>query len=210
MALYITKSKEDGIKTRFRKICKAHLQTLSKKSNFSDKKTAFLLKNKLLTSKNILLYLPMQTEVNIKPLIEWLKKRRGTRVFIPYIEGISFKVIPYRLPLRKNQYGIFEARKSLFYFNNIDTVIVPVLGIDTHFKRIGFGKGMYDRFFASLPYRPKIIFIARVAWVSKLSITEHYDICADSFIANDCVLKRGLNDRIHCSRVYNIRTFRRY
>lgn len=168
------------------------------------------MKNELSTSKNILLFLPMQTEVNIKPLINWLKKRHGVRVFIPCVKGVSFKVIPYRLPLRKNQYGIFESNDSLFYLNNIDTAIVPVLGIDIHFKRIGFGKGMYDRFFASLSNHPKIIFIARTAWVSKRSITEIHDICADTFIANDCVLKRGLNGRIHCDRIYNIWNFHRH
>ena len=34
--------------------------------------------------------------------------------------------------------------------NNIDIAIVPAVGVDGNLQRIGFGKGMYDRFFEKL------------------------------------------------------------
>ncbi|MDO7253154.1 5-formyltetrahydrofolate cyclo-ligase [Helicobacter cappadocius] len=200
------------IKADFRNFCKKHLMSLSKKSNFEDKKTVAMLKREILhlKSKNILLYCPMEIEVNIYPLIYWLKKQRGVRIFIPYIEGVSFKMIPFRLPLVKNKYSIFESKKSLFYLTKIDTAIVPCIGIDRDFKRIGFGKGMYDRFFANLRFRPNIIFVSRKVIYSKQKITDKYDIDADIVLSNGCKLKRGINDRILSDRFYNIWSDCRY
>lgn len=194
------------IKADFRNFCKKQLISLSKKPNLTDRKALVILKKELLAlqSKNILLYCPMQSELNIYPLIYWLKKQKNIRIFVPYIEGVSFKMIPFRLPLEKNKYGIFEARKSLFYSTKIDTAIVPFLGIDREFKRVGFGKGMYDRFFANLPYRPHIIFVSRRIIYSKKVITQPYDIVADSVISSFCQLKRGINGRILSDRFYNI------
>ncbi|PAF41638.1 5-formyltetrahydrofolate cyclo-ligase [Helicobacter sp. 11S02596-1] len=182
------------------------MQAGCKKVNFEDKKTIALLKQELIArnAKSVLLYCPMAMEVNVYPLIAWLRQRTKIRVFIPHIDGVSFKMIPFRLPLYQNKYHIFEARKSLFYLTKIDTAVVPVLGMDKKFKRIGFGKGMYDRFFQALPYRPNVIFISRRMIVSKRIITDDYDIFGDKFISSFCVIKRGIDDRILSNRIYNI------
>lgn len=113
-------------------------------------------------------------------------------------------MIPFALPLYKNKYNILEPKTKLFYPVKIDTAIVPVLGIDSSFKRIGFGKGMYDRFFSSLNYRPKVIFLSPKTIVSRYCISDWYDVCGDEFISNFCVLERGINDRIYGNRIYNI------
>lgn len=194
------------IKADFRNFCKKQLVDLSKKSNFTDKKALLAIKKELLhlKSKNILLYCPMHSELNIYPLIYWLKKQKHIRIFVPYIEGVSFKMIPFRLPLEKNEYGIFEPKKSLFYLTKIDTAIIPFLGIDKELKRVGFGKGMYDRFFGNISYRPHVIFVNRRIIYSKKVLTQPYDIAADSVISSFCQLKRGVNGRILSDRFYNI------
>lgn len=200
------------IKADFRNFCKEKLTSLSKRSNLTDKKALLALKKELLRlkSKNILLYCPMESELNIYPLIYWLKKQKHIRIFVPYIEGVSFKMIPFRLPLEKNKYGIFEAKKSLFYLTKIDTAIVPFLGIDRELGRVGFGKGMYDRFFANISYRPHIIFVSRRIIYCKKAITQPYDIVADSVISSFCQLKRGINGRILSDRFYNIWSHSRF
>ncbi|PAF51310.1 5-formyltetrahydrofolate cyclo-ligase [Helicobacter sp. 13S00477-4] len=184
---------------------------LSKKANYQDKQTIEILKKELLNikSKRILLYCPIGLEVNIYPLIYQLRKQKGIKIFIPYVDRVSFKVVPFRLPLIKNQFNIFEPKQSLFYLTKIDTAIIPVLGIDKNFKRIGFGKGMYDRFFEMLKYRPNIIFVARKMMVSKDIITDSYDILGDKFISNFCATKRGIDDRILSDRFYNIQYYNR-
>ncbi|PAF47390.1 5-formyltetrahydrofolate cyclo-ligase [Helicobacter sp. 12S02634-8] len=178
----------------------------AKRIDFADKKIVRLLKKELLAlgSKNILLYCPMDTEVNIYPLIYWLKSRRGIRIFVPHINGVSFKMVAFRMPLHKNQYNILEAEKSLFYWAKIDTAIIPVLGIDRSFRRVGFGKGMYDRFFQTLSYRPHMIFLSKKVMVARNIITQSHDILGDKFIHSRCIVKRGFDDRILSDRVYNI------
>ena len=108
-----------------------------------------LLKN--LGSKSILLYLPLEFECDVRPLIKRL--RSTSRLYVPFMEGVSFKMVPYRLPLKKYKFDISQSGNSLFKHFRIDTAVVPAVGIDDNFKRVGFGKGMYDRFFESLGYR---------------------------------------------------------
>lgn len=66
------------------------------------------------------------------------------------MQGESFKMVPFRLPLKKKKFGIYEAGNSLRDIKNIDVAIVPVVGVDGNLQRVGFGKGMYDRFFEKL------------------------------------------------------------
>ena len=91
----------------------------------------------------------------------------------------SFKAVQYRLPLSKKKFGIFEAGNSLKNINKIDIAIVPTLGVDINLKRIGFGKGMYDRFFAKLKTKPHTIFIQSELSHVRQSICDDYDVSCD-------------------------------
>ena len=133
------------------------------------------------TAKNILLYIPLKKEVNVLPLINDLRKRK-INVFVPFMKGDSFKLVPYRLPLEKKKFGIKEPKNSFFKSKKIDLAIVPIIGIDKQYKRIGFGKGMYDRFFFRLDYKPTIIFTQLSLCKSKLTLSNNYDIQADYII----------------------------
>ncbi|MDQ7061649.1 MAG: 5-formyltetrahydrofolate cyclo-ligase [Sulfurimonas sp.] len=108
-------------------------------------------------NKSILFYYPLKFEVDISKVL--ITMRRKTNVYIPFMEGESFKMVNYRLPLRKKKFDIFEAGNSIKKINKIDVAIVPSLGVDINLQRIGFGKGMYDRFFAKLKKKPYTIFI---------------------------------------------------
>ena len=70
------------------------------------------------------------------------------------MDGVSFKMVPLRLPLERKAFGIYEPRASHRKINLIDVAIVPAVGVDGSLRRIGFGKGMYDRFFPTLKTRP--------------------------------------------------------
>jgi 5-formyltetrahydrofolate cyclo-ligase len=48
---------------------------------------------------------------------------------------------------------------------------------------VGFGKGMYDRFFEKeIGNIKKVVFVARVLCYSKEVVTDHYDVKADMVI----------------------------
>ena len=56
-------------------------------------------------AKNILLFVPLELEVNIKPLILELRKAKK-EIFVPFRQDDSFKMVKYRLPL-KNENSVF-------------------------------------------------------------------------------------------------------
>ncbi|MGX3010647.1 5-formyltetrahydrofolate cyclo-ligase [Helicobacter sp. 23-1044] len=138
--------------------------------------------------KNILLYAPLDLEANIFSLIFDLKKQKNIKIFLPFIlqngknANKIFKIVPFRLPLARNKFNILEARNSHFA-RKIDIAIIPILGADCERGRIGFGKGMYDRFCAK--YNPKnIIFVSRILHLSNAKISEWHDIKGDFIIAS--------------------------
>lgn len=128
-------------------------------------------------NKSILFYYPIGFEVDIRRVIH--KLRLNNRILLPFMQGQSFKGVRYRLPLSKKKFGIFEAGNSLKNINNIDIAIVPTLGVDVNLQRIGFGKGMYDRFFAKLKKKPYTIFIQADLCYTKKTICDDYDVSCD-------------------------------
>lgn len=133
---------------------------------------------------NLLFYSPLPLEFDIRKLLRFYRKAKGVRVFLPLMHQESFKAVQYRLPLQKKSFGVFEPSDST-YRATIDCAIVPVLGVDKKLRRIGFGKGMYDRFFA--PYKtshkiPKILFVCRNFNYASEVITQDYDIQGDVLI----------------------------
>jgi len=145
-----------------------------------------LLNNKLQKKINsrkrqkILLYFPLSFEADIVKTIK--KLRRKHDIYLPFMEGESFKMVPFRLPLKKKKFGIFEAGNTNRKINKIDIAIVPSVGVDGNLQRVGFGKGMYDRFFEKLNKRPSIIFIQPSLCYTKKSICDSYDIACDMLI----------------------------
>jgi len=130
--------------------------------------------------KSILFYTPLETEVNLMPLIN--KYRKKIDIYLPFIEEKSFKMVKYRLPLKRNNFNVLEPKNSYFKIKNIDMIIVPVVGVDGNFKRVGFGKGMYDRFYEKLKKKPIVIFVQRERCFTHKKITNDYDISADFYI----------------------------
>jgi 5-formyltetrahydrofolate cyclo-ligase len=100
------------------------------------------------------------------------------------MQGESFKIVKYRLPLYKKRFGIKEPNNSFFKAKKIDLAIIPIVGIDAVGKRIGFGKGMYDRFFCNLSYKPTMVFTQLILCKSEKILSESYDIQADYIITN--------------------------
>ncbi|APW66053.1 MULTISPECIES: 5-formyltetrahydrofolate cyclo-ligase [Arcobacteraceae] len=174
-------------KSDFRKSCIKRLKFTSVTSKYYKDKIIlkklenFINKNK---AQNILLYIPLGIEVDVQALINKLRKIKNKNVYVPYMEGDSFKIVKYRLPLQKKKFGIKEPNNSFFKADKIDLAIVPIVGVDAIGKRIGFGKGMYDRFFDRLSYKPTLVFTQLILCKSDKILSESYDIQADYIITN--------------------------
>jgi len=189
-------------KEKFRNRCKRLLH--SKNSYLFSKKVSKNLLNLLSNKKykNILLYISMDAEVDTKWLIKELRKK-NKNIFVPFMEELSFKMVKYSLPLKKKKFNIYEPKNKNKTKQKIDIAVVPVIGVDKKFKRVGFGKGMYDRFFDKLTYKPEIIFTQLYPCITKYNVTDKYDIKANFYITYGLFCKRRQNDNRDISRLGN-------
>lgn len=167
----------------FREDCFRKIKKVPKLSRFyrNAKINAGIQKElKNIKNKRVLVYNSLEFEADITKTIKKLRKKCD--IFVPFMQGESFKMVPFRLPLKKNRFGIYEAGKSLKNIYKIDIAIVPIVGIDGNLQRVGFGKGMYDRFFAKLKKRPYTIFVQTKLCYTKEIICDDYDIACDVLI----------------------------
>lgn len=167
----------------FRKSCLEKIKALprhNKRYRDSLVCKSLLKELKSLKGKSILFYYPLRFEVDISKVLIAMRRRKN--VYLPFMEGESFKMVNYRLPLTKKKFDIFEAGNSIKKINKIDIAIVPALGVDVNLQRIGFGKGMYDRFFAKLKKKPFTIFIQADSFYTREKICDNHDISCDVLI----------------------------
>jgi len=135
-----------------------------------------------INAHSVMLYIPLKIEVNINPLIIRLRKERKI-VLVPFMEGESFSLVKYRLPLKIKKFGVKEPNKSNQYKNKIDLAIVPIIGTDVTLRRVGFGKGFYDRFFEKNHKNIKRIgFVSREYCRSSEIITDDWDVTGDFYL----------------------------
>jgi 5-formyltetrahydrofolate cyclo-ligase len=108
-------------------------------------------------------------------------RKEKKNLYVPFMEGKSFRLVKYRLPLRKKRFGIKEPLDSKQYkLKKIDIAIVPIVGVDTTHRRVGFGKDIYDRFFEKNRQNiKKTVFVARELCYAKEIVTDTYDVKAD-------------------------------
>jgi len=166
-------------KKSFRRICIERAKRRRERNAFKiDKLLNQRLYAYIKTKKSqvIMLYLPLKIEVNIYPLIRRLRREKKT-VLVPFMEGESFSLVKCRLPLQRKQFGVKEPKNSNIYNRKIDLAIVPIIGTDSTMRRVGFGKGFYDRFFQK-HYKKinDVVFVGREYCYSSEIITDDYDV----------------------------------
>ncbi len=195
MGIISKKYKADDMdKTTFRKIC---IERAKRRKNVNTYKQDKLVNRRLyeyikrVKANSIMLYIPLKIEVNIYSLINRLRKEKKV-VLVPFMEGKSFRLVKYRLPLKKKQFGVKEPKTSNKYNKKIDLAIVPIIGTDRTLRRVGFGKGFYDRFFEKNHKNiTEILFVGREYCVSSKVITDEHDVEGDFYITpKNSVFKR--------------------
>ena len=101
-------------------------------------------------------FLPIHTkdEINTSPIVQYCWKN-NIKVVVPvsnFEEGIMRNAAFSPDTITKQaKYNITEPINPIWIENDkIDLVITPLLAFDLKGYRVGYGKGFYDRFFASL------------------------------------------------------------
>lgn len=174
-------------KCDFRKSCIKRLKFVSTHTKYYKNKIVVKKLKNLIDkkkAKNILFYIPLGFEVDILPLLKSLRKDKNITIYVPYMIEDSFKVVKFRLPLYKKSFGIKEPYNSHLKAKKLDLAIIPIIGVDNICKRVGFGKGMYDRFFWELSYKPIMVFTQLELCMSKQNLSNIYDIQADYIITS--------------------------
>nr|WP_273336898.1 5-formyltetrahydrofolate cyclo-ligase [Campylobacter avium] len=168
-------------KDEIRKTCKTLLKkhsTRAFKRDFSVfKEIKHIIKEK--KAKNVLIYIPLDYEINLFRFRKNLSKT--CNLFVPFMQDKSLKIVKLRLPLYKKRFGILEPFKSDLNLK-IDLAVVPVIAVDKNLKRIGHGKGFYDMFFSNLTYKPLVVFIQSLDLFYNENLTQKHDVRADYFI----------------------------
>jgi 5-formyltetrahydrofolate cyclo-ligase len=180
-------------KKRFRKIALSRLKKLSNATNRYklDKMIIARLKRviKAKKPKSIMLFIPLKIEPDIKELLKICRKK--ITLFVPIMEGKSLKMVKYRLPLKEAEFKIKEPKNSTFKPKRVDMIVVPVVGVDGGLRRVGFGKGFYDRFYATLNYKPITLFIQRDFLYTHKHLCDDFDIECDFYITPKKTVKRN-------------------
>ena len=132
-------------------------------------KKSRVIKNKLFRrsvfkqAKKIMFYIAFDGEVNTEEMIKEAHKL-GKIVAVPVCKPkriIRPSILKEKAALVRGLYGIGEPRvKNFMSFKELDLVIVPGIAFDRHGRRLGRGKGYYDRFLRKIAKRTLTIGLA--------------------------------------------------
>ncbi len=137
-------------------------------------------------SKHVMIFYPLQNEVNLLPLLEDNKC-----FYLPCVKGDKLLTCPYQKgdELICSDLKIMEPKTRAIKPDILDIVFTPALCVDKNFYRLGYGGGFYDRFFKNGKLKmkngklkPKSICVIPEELIIKQLPIEDYDICCDGII----------------------------
>ena len=131
-------------------------------------------------AKNIMIFYPLEHEVNLLPLL-----RDNKNFYLPKVKGEELVVCPYQEGDELIT-SIFKTKEPLsepIHPDILDIIFVPALMVDKNFYRLGYGKGFYDRFLSKNALRAiRIVPIASQLIVDELPHNDfdaQFDIIVD-------------------------------
>lgn len=105
--------------------------------------------NEFIKAKTILLYWSMPDEL---PTHDFIKKWSNSKaIFLPVVKGRHMTIRPFTREdgLTKSNWNLMEPMTGEDYLKIVDLVIVPGVAFDRKKRRLGRGKGYYDKYFTN-------------------------------------------------------------
>lgn len=143
-------------------------------------------------NETVMVYTSKEKEVNTEPLIQALFAQ-GNPVVVPIIvkEDVSLRLSYLRdfSVLVPSTFGVPEPIGNEIPANpdDIDTIILPMLGFDRAGGRIGYGAGYYDRFLSGNRNLRKVGIAFACQETEDLPLEEN-DVRMDSVVTEDGVV----------------------
>ena len=142
--------------------------------------------------ETVMVFTSKEKEVNTRPLIMALFGK-GNPVVVPIIvkEDVSLRLSYLRdfSALVPSTFGVPEPIGSEIpaLAEDIDTIILPMLGFDRAGGRIGYGAGYYDRFLSKNPGLRKVGIAFACQEVGSIPVDEN-DIRMDAVLTEDGIV----------------------
>lgn len=97
--------------------------------------------------ENIAIYYPLRYEISLMALVDLFP---NCCFYLPVIQG-ELKFVRYRKnePLQKGPFHIYEPIGEALLPDEMDKIFIPCLATSKEHKRLGYGKGYYDRALAN-------------------------------------------------------------
>jgi 5-formyltetrahydrofolate cyclo-ligase len=102
-------------------------------------------------AKTVLLYYPIQNEVDVLPLVKKFKHEKTLLFPVSHRRGMTVHSYAGNEHMHRGKFGIPEPTTPA-YDGEIDLVIVPAVAFDAKGRRLGRGGGYYDRFIKKLTH----------------------------------------------------------
>ena len=128
--------------------------------------------------QSIALYSATKYEISISRIFFHLLNK-GKQIFFPKITGekLDFYLVKDLNELTIGKYNILEPTSSKAVdIKYLDFIIVPCLAIDKNKKRIGYGKGYYDKALKGVDKNRLISLIDIDSYFPTCSVTNKHDI----------------------------------
>jgi len=144
-------------------------------------------------------FLPIekQKEVNTWLIIDRIRREfPHIRVAIPRVNNQTASIENFFFEglhqLENNVWGIPEPKQGIFTpTEKIDAVLVPLLAVDKHGNRVGYGRGFYDKFLKTCPAQCKRIGLSFFPPIDQVDDVADYDIPLDLVVTPEEVKNLG-------------------
>ncbi len=141
-------------------------------------------------SKKIAFYIAQNGEVDLTPAI-YFSWQHNKQCYLPVIDQKHMRFHYYGCvsTLKNNRYRIPEPKQTRqLPINQLDLVLVPLVGFNWEGIRLGMGGGFYDRTFESPKERPILLGVAHTCQFYQNLANNDWDVPLDGIVTPEVLL----------------------
>ncbi|WP_158873609.1 5-formyltetrahydrofolate cyclo-ligase [Antarcticirhabdus aurantiaca] len=139
-------------------------------------------------------FLPIRSEIDLRPAMTAFASERGCRLCVPAIvEGeLQFRELLRDAPLEPQGFGTLAPGPGAAVLDP-ELMLVPLSAFDRQCRRVGYGRGYYDRAIAAIRARgvvPHLVGVAFAAQEVERAPTDAFDVPLDMIVTEAGIVRR--------------------